>query len=219
MRTASPRNSHTRPRTSTSARSPRRKPQIYGIYWSTPPGPGAAVGVAHPRARVPQSPVDRESEGRRHFDPGQVPVYAESHSTPSARLVVARPLAPRRRRIRSSVGSIRASGRCIATSFPATGADTIRSMLPGGRTCRRSRHPPSARCSGPFRVGPRYTRQGKGDGTLQLIPIVTGMVYLLLRALQDDVPEDDLCGARRDERCRSSRDGMRCCSTHSPRSR
>jgi len=25
---------------------------------------------------------------------------------------------------------------------------------------------------------------------------VTGMVYLLLRALQDDVPEDDLCGAQ-----------------------
>jgi hypothetical protein len=39
------------------------------------------------------------------------------------------------------------------------------------------------------------TRQGKGDGTLQLIPIATGMVYMLLRALQDDVPETDLCGA------------------------
>jgi hypothetical protein len=40
------------------------------------------------------------------------------------------------------------------------------------------------------------TRQGQGDGTLQLIPIATGMVYLLLRALQDDVPEDELCGAQ-----------------------
>jgi len=39
------------------------------------------------------------------------------------------------------------------------------------------------------------TRQGKGDGTLQLIPIANSMVYLLLRALQDDVPETELCGA------------------------
>ncbi len=40
------------------------------------------------------------------------------------------------------------------------------------------------------------TRQGPGDGTLQVVPITTGVVYLLLRALQDDVDEDDLCGTR-----------------------
>jgi hypothetical protein len=39
------------------------------------------------------------------------------------------------------------------------------------------------------------TRQGKGDGTLQLVPIANSMMYVLLRALQDDVPEEDLCGA------------------------
>jgi hypothetical protein len=39
------------------------------------------------------------------------------------------------------------------------------------------------------------TRQGKGDGTLQLIPIANAMMYVLLRALQDDVPDDELCGA------------------------
>jgi hypothetical protein len=39
------------------------------------------------------------------------------------------------------------------------------------------------------------TPQGPGDGTLQLIPIANAMAYVLLRALQDDVPEDDLCGA------------------------
>jgi hypothetical protein len=40
------------------------------------------------------------------------------------------------------------------------------------------------------------TRQGRGDGTLQLIPIADSMIYLLLRALQDDVPEIALCGAK-----------------------
>jgi hypothetical protein len=39
------------------------------------------------------------------------------------------------------------------------------------------------------------TRQGPGDGTLQLIPIAESMVYVLLRAIQDDVAEDSLCGA------------------------
>jgi hypothetical protein len=39
------------------------------------------------------------------------------------------------------------------------------------------------------------TRQGPRDGTLRLIPIAEGIAYVLLRALQDDVDEDDLCGA------------------------
>jgi hypothetical protein len=40
------------------------------------------------------------------------------------------------------------------------------------------------------------TEQGAGDGTLQLLPIARAIVYLLLRALLDDVPEDELCGAQ-----------------------
>jgi hypothetical protein len=39
------------------------------------------------------------------------------------------------------------------------------------------------------------TRQGPKDGTLRLIPIAQGIAYVLLRALQDDVNEADLCGA------------------------
>jgi len=39
------------------------------------------------------------------------------------------------------------------------------------------------------------TRQGPNDGTLRLIPIAEGIAYVLLRALQDDVGEADLCGA------------------------
>jgi hypothetical protein len=40
------------------------------------------------------------------------------------------------------------------------------------------------------------TRQGPRDGTLRLIPIAEGISYVLLRALQEDVPENDLCGAK-----------------------
>jgi len=38
------------------------------------------------------------------------------------------------------------------------------------------------------------TRQGKGDGTLQLILSANSMTYTVPRSLQDDVAEDDLCG-------------------------
>ena len=40
------------------------------------------------------------------------------------------------------------------------------------------------------------TRQGPSDGSLELVPIARGVVYMLLRALQDDVPETELCGAK-----------------------
>jgi len=39
------------------------------------------------------------------------------------------------------------------------------------------------------------TEQGPCDGTLKLIPIVRNIVYILYRALLEDVPEDSLCGA------------------------
>ena len=40
------------------------------------------------------------------------------------------------------------------------------------------------------------TEQGPNDGTLQLIPISKGIAYVLTRALQNDVPENELCGSK-----------------------
>ena len=56
----------------------------------------------------------------------------------------------------------------------------------------------SAAVTSVFRTYQGWTamsRQGAGDGTLQLIPIANLMEWMLLRALQDDVPADELCGA------------------------
>ena len=39
------------------------------------------------------------------------------------------------------------------------------------------------------------TKQGPGDGTLQLIPTTLSIDYVMLRPFQEDVPEDMLCGA------------------------
>ncbi|MEE9319084.1 MAG: YbiU family protein [Granulosicoccus sp.] len=40
------------------------------------------------------------------------------------------------------------------------------------------------------------TSQGPSDGTLKLLPIANAIAYVLLRSLQDDVPDDEFCIAR-----------------------
>jgi hypothetical protein len=53
------------------------KPQIYGIYWSKPQVQ-ARQAESLTRVRVFLNRLwQAESEGRRHFDPDQVPVYAD----------------------------------------------------------------------------------------------------------------------------------------------
>ena len=61
-----------------------------------------------------------------------------------------------------------------------------------------TREIPSPAVSSVFRTYQGWTAltsQGPQDGTLQLVPVAEGISYVLLRALQDDVPEDELCGA------------------------
>jgi hypothetical protein len=61
-----------------------------------------------------------------------------------------------------------------------------------------TREIPSPAVSSVFRTYQGWTaltQQGPKDGTLRVIPIAEGISYVLLRALQDDVPENELCGA------------------------
>jgi uncharacterized protein DUF1479 len=171
------------------------KPQIYGIYWSRPQVQ-ARQSESLTRARVFLNHLwIAESEGRRHFDPAQVPVYADR--------IRRRPPGS------SSLGlSPHVDGGSVERWLDQGFRQVYRHVFSGN--WRRydpfdaawrpdvQEIPSPAVCSmfRTFQGWTALTRQGKGDGTLQLIPIATGMVYLLLRALQDDVPEDDLCGAQ-----------------------
>lgn len=47
-----------------------------------------------------------------------------------------------------------------------------------------------------FQAWTALTAQGPGDGTLNVVPIANAMAWMLLRAMQSDIAEDDLCGAR-----------------------
>lgn len=171
------------------------KPQIYGIYWSRPQIQ-ARQSESLTRARVFLNHLWlAESEGRRHFDPDEVPVYAD-----------------RIRRRPPGSTSLGLSPHVDGGSVERWLDDNFRNVYrhvfsgnwrdydPFDAAWRPdAREIPSPAVCSMFRTFQGWTaltRQGKGDGTLQLIPIANGMVYMLLRALQDDVPETDLCGAR-----------------------
>src|ERR1700723_2750015 len=171
------------------------KPQIYGIYWSRPQVK-ARQAESLTRVRVFMNNLWKaESEGRRHFNPNEVPVYADRirrRPPGSASLglsphvdggSVERWLDENFRKVYRHVfsGNVQQYD-----AFDAAFRPEVREV-PSPAVCSMFRT---------FQGWTALTRQGKGDGTLQLIPIAESMVYILLRALQDDVAEDDLCGAQ-----------------------
>lgn len=170
------------------------KPQIYGIYWSRPQVQ-ARQSESLTRVRAFLNNLwQAKSDGLQHFNPNETPAYADRirrRPPGSASLglsphvdggSVERWLDENFRKVYRHVfsGNWKAYNAYDAAFRPdvrEVASPAVCSML---RT---------------FQGWTALTRQGKGDGTLQLIPIADGMMYVLLRALQDDVPEDDLCGA------------------------
>src|ERR1700735_3308530 len=171
------------------------KPQIYGIYWSRPQVK-ARQAESLTRVRVFMNNLWKaESEGRRHIDPHAVPVYADRirrRPPGSASLglsphvdggSVERWLDENFRKVYRHVfsGNVQQYD-----AFDAAYRPEVREV-PSPAVCSMFRT---------FQGWTALTRQGKGDGTLQLIPIAESMVYILIRVLQDEVPADDLCGAQ-----------------------
>jgi hypothetical protein len=171
------------------------KPQIYGVYWSKP------QVVTRQSEQLTNTRVflnrlwRAESEGRQHFDPQRVPVYADRirRRPPGSESLglsphvdggsVERWLDPNFRQVYRHVlsGNWRAYDPFDAAFRPDV------QEIPSPAVCSMFRT---------FQGWTALTPQGPGDGTLQLIPIANAMAYVLLRALQDDVPDDQLCGAQ-----------------------
>jgi Protein of unknown function (DUF1479) len=171
------------------------KPQIYGIYWSRPQVE-ARQSESLTNVRVFLNNLwQAESDGVRHMNPNEAPTYADRirRRPPGA----------------ASLGlSPHVDGGSVERWLDDNFRKVYRHVFAGNwrkYNAFDAAYRPEVRevdspavCS-MFRTYQGWTaltRQGKGDGTLQLIPIAESMVYVLLRAIQDDVPEDDLCGAQ-----------------------
>jgi hypothetical protein len=170
------------------------KPQIYGIYWSRPQVQ-ARQAESLTQVRIFLNKLWKaESEGQRHFTPDETPAYADR--------IRRRPPGS------ASLGlSPHVDGGSVERWLDENFRKVYRHVFSGNwqdydaydaafrPDAREVASPAVCSMFRTFQGWTALTRQGKGDGTLQLIPIANSMMYVLLRALQDDVPEDDLCGA------------------------
>jgi Protein of unknown function (DUF1479) len=171
------------------------KPQIYGIYWSRPQVE-ARQSEALTNVRVFLNGLwQAESEGVRYINPNETPAYADR--------IRRRPPGS------ASLGlSPHVDGGSVERWLDDNFRKVYRRVFAGDwrnyRAFDAAFRPEVREVDSPavcsmfrtFQGWTALTRQGPGDGTLQLIPIAESMVYVLLRAIQDDVPEDDLCGAK-----------------------
>lgn len=170
------------------------KPQIFGIYWSQPQikaRQGESMAIAK---RFMNRLWDVSSPDGLEFDPDNDYTYAD-----------------RTRRRRPGDKTLGLSPHMDSGSFerwtdPAF--QKIYGSVFAGRweeydpwtaayRSKTKEYPSPAVCSmfRTFQGWTALTPQGPHDGTLKVVPISIGICYMLLRALQDDVAEDDLCGA------------------------
>ena len=171
------------------------KPQIYGIYWSRPQVQ-ARQSESLTNVRVFLNNLwQAESDGVRHMNPNEAPTYADRirRRPPGA----------------ASLGlSPHVDGGSVERWLDDNFRKVYRHVFAGNwrkynafdaayrPEVREVESPAVCSMFRTYQGWTALTRQGKGDGTLQLIPIAESMVYVLLRAIQDDVPEDELCGAQ-----------------------
>jgi len=167
------------------------KPQIFGIYWSKPQVQARQdENLTRTRAFL-----DRIWRHDGVFDPGRQCTYADRvrRREPGDKSLGLSP--------HMDGGSVE---RWIDPGFQqvygSVFAGDFRAYDPFDATHRlKTREIPSPAVCSVFRTYQGWTaltRQGPRDGTLRLIPIANGIAYVLLRALQDDVAQDDLCGAQ-----------------------
>ena len=170
------------------------RPQIFGIYWSKP----QVEARQHPALAVTRAFLNsiwtHASGGRVHFRPDRECTYADRirRREPGDRSLGLSP--------HMDAGSVE---RWIDPAYRQvyrhvfSGAPRAYDPFDGAFRPLVEEIPSPAVCS-MFRTYQGWTAltpQGEGDGTLQLLPIARAIVYLLLRPLLADVPEDSLCGA------------------------
>ena len=170
------------------------KPQIYPIYWSKPQLQARQSERMSTARTFLNSFWRNESEGRVWFDPTRDTGYPDRI---------------RRREPGSSSKGLSAhtdSGSVERWLLPAyqrvfrhvfTGRWADYDPWDAAHRTEVDEFESTVMCSA-FRTFQGWTALSSmrpTDGVLHVVPVPSAMAYLLLRALQDDVADDDLCGA------------------------
>jgi Gig2-like len=170
------------------------KPQIYGVYWSKPQLEARQDDNMVAVRSFLNSFWRHESEGRTWFDPKRDTAYPD-------RIRRREPGSP-------SLGlSPHADGGSIERWLLPAYQQVFRHVFSGhwgdydpwdaAHRTEVYEFPSTVMCS-VFRTFQGWTALSDmrpNDGVLHVVPIPSAMAYVLLRALKDDVADDDLCGA------------------------
>ncbi len=171
------------------------KPQIFGLYWSK-----AQSEIRHSKKMATVKKWlnnfwNYNYEGKNVFDPNRELVYADRvrRREPGDDTLGLSP--------HCDAGSIeRWTDKAYQKIYNDIFSDNFENFNPFDAKYRDEtiefESPAVAHVFRTFQGWTALTEQGPNDGTLQLIPIVKGMSYVLTRALLDDVPENELCGSK-----------------------
>jgi len=168
------------------------KPQIYGIYWSRPQVMARQAESMACTKRFLNHLWDIDAPAGPEFDPDNDFSYADRtrRRAPGDKTLGLSP--------HMDAGSYE---RWVDPAFQKIYASifsgNIQEYDPWKAAYRtQTREFASPAVSSMFRTFQGWTaltEQGPGDGTLELLPISNAIAYVLLRALQADVPVDELC--------------------------
>jgi len=171
------------------------KPQIYGVYWSRPQVMARQAESMAATKRFLNRLWDAKAPAGDEFDPDLDYSYADRtrRRAPGDTTLGLSP--------HMDAGSyerwLDPAFRQIYSAIFAGQLDQYDPWRAAYRT--QTREYASAAVSSMFRTFQGWTaltEQGPGDGTLELLPISNAISYVLLRALANDVPEDELCLAK-----------------------
>lgn len=168
------------------------QPQIFGVYWSRPQVMARQAESMADTKRFLNSLWDINAPAGPEFDPNFDYSYADRtrRRAPGDTTLGLSP--------HMDAGSYE---RWVDPAFQKIYAHVFNGQLDQYDPWRAAHRTQTREYSSPavssmfrtFQGWTALTEQGPGDGTLELVPIANSISYVLLRALQDDIPENKLC--------------------------
>ncbi len=168
------------------------QPQIFGVYWSRPQIMARQAASMANTKRFLNNLWDIEAPAGPEFDPNTDYSYADR----------TRRRAPGDATLGLSAHMDAGSyERWVDPAFQKIYSHVFDGQLDQYDPWRAAHRTQTREYSSPavssmfrtFQGWTALTEQGPGDGTLELVPVANAISYVLLRALQEDIPDNELC--------------------------